>query len=158
MLSWVMKRQISPRGILYPEPKLVIALLGVLEAVLWHRGFKYLACLATCHPIIGREEMIISPVDSRGQIPVELKDKILELYPYVFSYSRRKNEAGTPEPHPVLNDIDLVVDSLLSNAWRSTARESHIRTIFGDMQRKFPIRPDIKTDLARLIIDIESRI
>lgn len=157
LLSWVMKRQISPRGILYPEPRLIISLLGVLEAVLWHRGFRYLACLATCHPIVGREEMVISPVDSRGQLPVELKDKIIDLYPYVFSYSRRKSEVGTPEPHSVLNDIDLVVDSLLSNAWRSTAREERIRAVFGEMQRKFPIRPDIKTDLARLIIDIENR-
>lgn len=157
LLSWVMKDQISPRGILYPDRKLIIALLGTLEAVLWHRGFKYLACLATSHPVIGREEMIISPIDSRGQIPVELKEEISRLYPYVFSFSRRKNEAGTPEPHPVLNDIDLVVDGLLSSSWRSTAREERIRQVFGDMQRKFPIRPDIKSELARLIIDIENQ-
>lgn len=157
LLSWVMKSQLSPRGILYPERRLIVDLLGTLEAVLWHRGFRYLACLVTCHPIVGREEMVISPVDSRGQIPPDLKEEILRFYPYVFSFSRRKNEPGTPEPHPVLNDIDLVVDSLLSNSWRSTAREERIRSVFGEMQRKFPIRPDIKTDLARLILDIENR-
>lgn len=157
MLSWVIKRHISPKGILYPSPQHIVGLLGMLESVLWHRGFHYLACLATSYPVIGREEMIISPVDSRGQIPVELKDKILELYPYVFLYSRKRTEVGNPEPHPVLYDIDLVTDSLLSNAWRSTASEARIRSLFGDMQRKFPIRPDIKIDLARLIIDVETR-
>lgn len=155
IMAWVFKRHLIPQSIHYVLKEHSYRVLGVLEAVLWHRGYHYLAALVTSNMILGREEMVTSVIDSRGQIPDDLQKKILELYPYVWSTQKRNSAVKTMEPHPVLHAIDLVVDELTSNAWRSTASEDKIVTLFGDMKRKFPIQPTIKAELARLIVDVE---
>jgi len=48
------------------------------------------------------------------------------------------------------------VDDLVANAWRSTASEDKITRVFGEMKRKLPIQPTIKTDLGSLIVDVNS--
>lgn len=155
MLSWTFKKLIVPQSPWYISKQALVNSLGVLEAVLWHRGFPYLAVLSTAHVVRGREEMVVSPVDSRTQIPGELKEQIISTFPYVWSNKRRGARDKVFEPHPVLNAIDLIVDELTTNAWRSTADKNKITQLFGEMRRKFPIQPTIKAGLAELILDIE---
>jgi hypothetical protein len=157
IMAWVFKKHLLPKSAWYNSPESLARALGVLEAVLWYRGYHYLSVLVTSYPIIGREEMVVSQIDSRGQIPTALQDDILQLYPYVWSNQRRNKAARTEEPHPVLFAIDLVVDELISNSWRSTASEDKIRVLFGELKRKFPIQSTIKTELAKLIIDVETK-
>lgn len=157
IMSWTLKTAISPRSAGYVSKMHLTAMLGVLEAVLWNWGHKYLAVLATSHMIIGQEEMNVAPIDSRGQIPPELQEEVAKFYPYTWSTVKRNNTQVIQEPNAALFAIDLVVDDLTNNAWRSTASEEKITEVFGEFRRKLPILSGIKSDLARLVIDIEKR-
>lgn len=157
IMSWVFKNHLSPRAAGYNSPDVMARALGVLEAVLWYRGYHYLAVLVTSHAIVGQEEMFVAPVDSRGQIPETVQSEIYRLYPHIWSNQKRNKQARIDEPHPVLHAIDLAVDELVSNAWRSTASEDKIKHLFGGVKRKFPIQPTIKTELAKLVVDVETK-
>lgn len=157
MMSWVFKDVLIPKSVFYASKENSLRALGVLEAVLWHWGHKYLAVVASSHMILGQEEMVIAPIDSRGQINIDLQHEIQRLYPYVWSTQKRNAQTTITEAHPVLLAIDLVVDDLTTNAWRATASDDKMIEVFGEPRRKLPINSGIKSDLARLIIDIENR-
>lgn len=157
MMAWVFKRIHTPRAIYYIPKDLLIMNLGVLEAVLWHWGFHYLAVLSTSHLVLGQDDMHISPVDNRGQIPNDLQKQIMSHYPYTWSTLRKTTMVSSTEQNPVIHAIDLVVDDLINNAWRSTAHEDKIQQVFGEFRRKMVIFPNIKSELAKLLIHIAEQ-
>lgn len=154
--AWMMKTVHAPQGNYYISPSHIKNTLGVAEAVLWHWGFHYLAILVSSHMVLSHESMHISPIDSRGQIPSDLQEKIFQHYPHRWRSVRKNTRQAVDEPHPVLHAIDLVVDDLVGNAWRTTASENMIMSVLGEYRRKLPILPTIKTELAKLVVYIEE--
>lgn len=152
MLSWTFKRIHSPWSIYYMPKHLVWKNLAVLEAVLWHWGFKYLAILSTSHLLLNQEYIHVTAIDSKGQISDDLKAKITKAYPFIWSNLRKTDNQKDQEPHPVLHAIDLAIDMLTENAWRSTASEDKIIEVFGEMRRKIVIFPTIKEEFAKLVL------
>lgn len=156
IMGWVFKSILSPKGGYYIPKELLSKNMGLLEAILWHWGFEYLAILVSSHAILGQETMYVSPIDSRAQIPAELQGQISELFPYVWTNAGKS--ATKVETHPILLAIDLVVDDLVNNAWRTTAAPEKLTKVFGETRRKLVIAPTIKSELARLLIFNEERI
>lgn len=154
--GWMIKDQVPPQSIYYVPVQTVIGVLGVLEAVLWKWGYKYLAMVITSHAIVGVEEVTVGNISSREQIDPKLVERIKQYYPYVWSSSRRGVEQTLP--HPVINSIDHVVDILTFHSFRATAAEERLKETFGDVRRKLPVFSDIKNLLAELIIDLETRL
>jgi hypothetical protein len=155
LLRWVFKSVISPRGIMYLSAPMIVRALGALEAVLWARGHRYLALLATSHMVHSDREMVISPVDSKMRVPKELNDELISLYPYQKSLPTRKVEVK--EINRVAESIDRMADQLMMFSWRITADESMIQEVLGTTSRRMPIKPDIKTDLTKLVIELGRR-
>lgn len=155
LLQWVFKPVISPRGLMYlPKPTIVRA-LGALEAVLWARGHKYLALLATSHAVISDKEMIISPVDSKMRVSKEYADELDRLYPFTKSVTGKKSVVKVV--NRAAKSIDNVTESLMMFSWKPTAADWMLEEVFGKTTRRFPIKPDIKTDLSRLVIELGRR-
>jgi hypothetical protein len=154
LLRWVFKPVISPKGLMYLPKSMIVDALGALEAVLWARGHKYLAILVTSYPIISEKEMIISPVDSKMRVPKEMTDELDILYPYHRAVTDKK--LGTRLVNLTAENIDTVTNNLTMFSWRPTADESMLREVFGNGNRKLPIKPDIKIDLTRLVLEIGS--
>lgn len=155
LLRWVFKPVISPRGLMYLPKPVIVKALGVAEAVLWARGHKYLALLCSSYPVISDKEMVISPVDSKMRVPKELSDELDRVYPFTTMASSKK--VGVKQISLVARSIDTVSDNLTMFSWRSTADESMLQEVFGNTNRKIPIKPDIKLDLTRLVLEIGSR-
>lgn len=166
MMAWVFKSVHSPRSVYYihnnaslsgaPVLEAVWQNLGVLEAVLWHWGFHYLSVLSTSHMLTSHDAMHISPIDNRGQIPQELQARIHHHYPHIWKTSKKFTNTSVDEPHPIMHSIDLIVDDLVANAWRSTASEKKIVEVFGEVRRKLVIKPNIRSELAELIVHVED--
>ena len=155
MMSWVFKDVHSPKSIYYITPDQAWENLGVLEAVLWHWGFHYLSILSSSHTLISEDMMHVSPIDNRGQIPSDIQEEIKKAYPYTWTNAKKSGVGFSDEPHPVLHAIDLVVDDLLSNAWRATADQEKLMSVFnGEIRRKIVIPPSIKTMLAQLVVHL----
>jgi hypothetical protein len=154
ILSWVFKPVISPKGISYLDRSAIVKLLGVLQSVLWARGHKYLALLVTSYPRISNEEYVLAPQSSKDRVPKELSDEIEKIYP--FSKPIGRVSTGKTSNY-VLESIDTVVNQLVSNSWLSTADDRLLKEVFGNTSRFFIIKSDIRTDLAKLIIEIGNR-
>ena len=134
----------------------IVRALGVLESVLWARGHKYLAILSTCHAVFSTErEMVISPVDSKMRVPRELTERLDEIYPYKRINSAKKTVSKNT--NLAAASIDILADNLTMFTWKATCDDSMLEEVFGSINRKFPIKPDIKIDLTKLVIEIGER-
>lgn len=156
LLSWVIKNQITPHSAMYVSKRHLVGAVGMVEAVLWHRGFKYFAGLITSYAVIGdSNDIAIGTISSREQLSQEKMKQIQIHYPYIWS--RNKKGDTVKLEHPVLLAIEGVVDTMISYAFRSTIRDSRLKEAFGNNRRRVEIIPNIKDGLADLIIDIEVR-
>ena len=156
LLRWVFKPVISPKGLMYLPKQTIVNALGALEAVLWARGHHYLAIVASSHSVkTDRSEMIVSPQDSKMRVPKELSDELDKLYPFTRSISSKKQL--NKEVNLAAKAIDTLSDNLTMFSWRPTADESLLLQVFGSVNRRVPIRPEIKVDLTKLVIEIGSR-
>ena len=159
LLKWVLSPIVSPRIIMYLPEVLIKELMAVTEAVLWKRGHPYLSILASCYPATSEREMVVSPVDSKKRIPPHLIDRLNELYPYQRNNIGRTTTGkdASRDTNLAMESIDIITNNFMSYAWRAIAPIEHIEMFLGSKSRSFPIKPDIKTDLANLVIDIQER-
>jgi len=155
LLQWVMKPVISPRGIMYISRPILIKLLGVLEAVLWARGYKYLALLSTSQKIVNEGVINVFSVDSKNKIPVELVQQLEKLYP--FTKPTKTIKVTKNENRYIINTIDSFSNNLSSNILKMTANEKLLEEVFSNTSRKLIVTQDIKTVLAKLFIELGSR-
>lgn len=155
LLRWIFKPVISPTGILYLSKPTIVRALGILQAVLWTRGHKYLALLATSHIIVSDSVMKIAPIDSIKRIDEASAERLNELYPYVRTIQSKKNDPTII--NQAVRSIDSLTDQLTMYSWRPTADESLIKEVFGTTSRMLPIKPTIKTELAKLVIQVAER-
>lgn len=155
LLRWVFKPVISPTGIMYLPKHTIIEALGCLESVLWARGHKYLALLATSHAVFMDDAMVISPMDSKMRVPQELSEELNKYYPYTRSVPVRRGERE--ELNLAADSIDKLTNKLSMFSWKPTASDDMLKEVLGNQTRYFPIKPDIKTDLTKLVIDLAKR-
>ena len=87
LLKWIMHPVISTRGIDYLSKNTLVRLLGIMEAVLWHRGFHYLAVLGSSYQPTG-DVMTVSIVDKISKVNVNLIKEINIQYKYVYLQAR----------------------------------------------------------------------
>lgn len=155
LLRWIFKPVISPKGLMYLPKQMIVNALGVLEAVLWARGYKYLSVLSTSYAIILEGDMMISPLDSKTRVPKELSDELDKLYPYSRVTNNRRT--GIKETNLAAESINTLTDNLTMFSWRSTAHDDMLQEVFNNVSRRFPIAPSIKIDLTKLVIEIGGR-
>jgi hypothetical protein len=94
------------------------------------------------------------------QVPANLVESLNVLYPYNRSLKGKKPEAGKPDMksmNPALKTISDMADNLRMFPWRPTCDTEMLEEVFGVTNRRTPIRPDIKIELAKLVVDIGNR-
>lgn len=153
LLRWVMSRVIAPEAISYLPKNIVVNLIAVMEAVLWHHGHRYLSILSSCFAVVSDKEMVVSPVDSKMRISKEMLDQLDILYPY--SRFEVKRDARTVSR--VVDSIEALAKNLTMHAWCPTCEHSMLKDVFTNPPRHIPIRPQIKTDIASLVIDLATQ-
>lgn len=156
ILAWVLKPVISPQGLHYLSKEALVELLGVAQAVLWARGYRYLALLLSCYAITSDHDMVVSPIDSKMRLSKEMIEQIEKIYPF-NKPSAMKRKSDTRNNNIVLDTIDQLTDTVAMYGWRMTAPAVYIQQELNSSSRKFMIRPDIKTSLAELVISIGER-
>lgn len=154
LLRWVLSRVVSKEILLYMPADLIKNLLAVLETVLWTRGHKYLAVLSTCYPVLSDNEMSISPIDSKMRIPEAEMEELARIFRYTRNTSNKK--AVVKESNLAIESLDILTSRFSSFAWKPTSTQERIIEVLGFKSTRFTIKPDIKTSLARLIIDLQN--
>ena len=159
LLKWVFKPVISPKGVAYLNKHDITRAFGALEAVLWARGFKYLATLATSYSAADASEdrIILSAVDSKTRVPDELTEQLQVYYPFTRAQPEipavpiKRIVKGTDLAS---KSISLLADELSNYSWRATCDDSMLIEVFGTPNRRIAVRPDIKIELTKLVIEI----
>lgn len=155
LLRWVFKPVVSPRGLMYIDNHHIVQCLGVLQAVLWARGHKFLSMLSTAHPMKITEGMVMSSTDSKAAIPKDIIKELDEIYPYQRTSGGKKG--GYKTHNLVIESIDRFVNLLSATPWTITADDIMVEEAFGNINRKLAIPYDIKITLANFIIEIGKR-
>lgn len=155
LARWILKPTLSSRGLQYIPKETLVNLMGAVEAILWTQGYKYLAVLVTSYNYSQDDAMQLTGADSRTRVPDELITELEKYYPYRRESQNRRG--GVDVANPVLESIDEMIYEFSTFNWRSTADRSMTREVFGSSNVRVPIKPDIRTDLVKLVIDIGSR-
>lgn len=158
----IIKAYVTPKSCFYVDAETHAGLFGALEALLWHRGHRYLALLMSSHLITNVEEIIVNSVSAREQLSPVLTEKLNYWFPYHYGYTKKtrdpKNAFIMVEKTDIGTAIDHIVDELVSGTYRMTASESKILDVFPEARRRFTIFSNIKNLIAEFLIDNEERI
>lgn len=155
LLRWVFKPVVSPRGLMYIDNHRIIKCLGVLQAVLWARGHKYLSLLSTAYANISDNSMLVSGSDSKARIPKELMEELDQTYPYQRMFGGKKT--GYKSQNLAIEAVDKIVTDLSANTWTATADDGLISEVLNTTARKLPIPYEIKVTLAQFVLEIGRR-
>lgn len=155
LLQWVFKPVISPRGILYLSKPTLVNLLAVLQVVLWARGYKDLALLATTHKVSTEKYINVFSMDNKCKISKETLEQLDKLYP--FTRPVKPGRIAKIETRYILNTIDEFTNILTDSMLRITASDKYIEEVYGNNIRKYTIHPDIKVTLAKLFVELGSK-
>lgn len=156
LLRWVIRKGMSPQGVLYVNKQTVVRLLAVAQAALWHRGHKELAGLITATAGVDQNDFYGSGVDSRARIPKEMVEEFNTLYPYS---KRPTSKQKTQKPiNSALASIDHMSEMLSMSDWELTLDDQAMKELTGNSSnRRFAIPHDIKVKLASLSLQLAKR-
>lgn len=154
ILKWVFYPVISTKGIDYLSKETIVRLIGILEAVLWFRGFNYLAVLSSSYSSRG-EIMRVSPMDKISRLNGALIEEINKPYPFTKIKPSRKNEPVVE--NYCIKAVENTSGDFIGNNWVPTARSELLEQIQGASPKILPIKSDIKNEVARLVIEIGNR-
>lgn len=170
LVQWIIKQITTPYAVDHLEPEQMVDLIGVVEAVLWHRGHKYLALMVSAYPVNDDSLHVIAGGESRARIPAEMLEQINKYYPYAHSINVKRmgtrdvtvedlnaRRSNTMQVNKTVESIDTMTANLSYHSWRPTASEDKLQEVLGTNVRRLPVRSSIKIDLAKLVIEIGSR-
>lgn len=156
LLRWILKPIISPVGIKYLSKDDIVKCFGICQAVLWARGHKYLALLATSYTEVTNHDVFQTNIDTRARIPKELIEEITKLYPYTKRIGSKKAQAKPT--NLTMHSIDRLVADLEAMSWNMTADASLITEVLGtNAGRRIHLQHDIRISLAKCVIEIAKR-
>lgn len=156
LLGWVMKPVASHWGIPYLSKETTVNLIGVAQAVLWLRGHRYIALLLGSHAMTSDRSMVVSPVDSKMRPPKELLDQLMKVYPFTRAPTTKRRIEVKPT-NIIIDSIDEITEIITMYSWKMTADIDFIKEELNSSSRKLLIRPDIKTYIAELVLQIGER-
>ena len=156
LMSTVLKTVHAAYTADYISHELLVANLGVTQAVLWNWGHKYLAAFITSAQVLDNDIIHVSTIDSKAQMSKELQAQIHKHFPFVWM-NVKKNREMEPDGHPVVHQINMLVDEITSHTWKMTMDPKKIIELFGEEKHKLPLSPNLRSEIAQLIVDIENR-
>lgn len=155
IMGWVLSPVLTPKGIPYQTAETIIKYAPLIEALLWHKGFYYLALLVTSRTPLDNQVHHVVSTPVRSRLTDENQRKIREYFPHVRLIQNRKSDPR--EECFVINSIDQLSTEIGEYTWVTTADESMMVQLQKSPSRRLNLIPDIRNEIARLIIAINSR-
>ena len=155
LTQWVMKKLISPKGLLHVNKMQVLEVLGVAQALLWHRGHFDLAGLISAQNQDSTDELSISGTDSRARITKEQIEKLDKLYPH----SRKPvgKQKVVKKINPAIETIESIANNFSEHEWILTVPRELLDNITFNGGNRYSVPYNIKPLLADLVIQLASR-
>lgn len=155
ILGWVLSPHLSCKAIPYQEHKTIVQHLALCEALLWHKGFKYLALLCTSRIPLDNSLHLVTNTPLRSRMSEENILKIRSMFPHVRVTHNRKLDQK--EECFCMAAIDLLINDINSYTWVTTADIARVSEFNNSESRRLVMTPDIRNEVARLIIAINTK-
>ena len=153
ILGWILSPIISPQGIPYQRPETIIRYMALAEAMLWYRGFHFLSLLMTARtPAESVHHVTTQPI--RARLTDENHLALKTIFPHVRVIQNRKSDPR--EESDIINAIDEISGEIGEYAWIVTADESMLMALQRSKSTRLNISPEVRNDLARLIISLAN--
>ena len=157
LAQWVLAPVFPPMGLFYMDTNLILKAFAVTETVLRGRGFKSLALLSTAYSLDDEDDgMRVTPVGSKSHIGAEIQERMLTPFPY--AREQRKRTATPVRTCFVTEDIKDLSSKFLEHTWRATADIELVSEVLRTSSvRRIPIPPNLRSELALMLLDAEER-
>jgi len=157
LAQWVLAPVFPPMGLFYMDTNLILRAFAVTETVLRGRGFKSLALLSSAYSLDDEDEgMRVTPVGSKSHIGAEIQERMLGPFPY--AREQRKRTATPVRTCFVTEDIKDLSSKFLEHTWRATADIELVTEVLRTSSvRRIPIPPNLRSELALMLLDAEER-
>lgn len=155
LVKWIFRPYISTRGIDMLSKPIMVAALGAVQAILWHRDHHVLSALSTA--VVAEDtDYGVSSIESRARIPKNIIEDIQKYYPYTQRTPvRQKNAKPT---NLCLQAIDSICDDFSSYNWIVSMDRNFLQYVTGsDANRSLSIPHDIRVRVAQLVLDLVNR-
>jgi hypothetical protein len=128
--------------------------VAAAQAVMWNNGFHLIAGILSANGVSDtKPDSINTSIESRTKVRPELRDRLLELFPFT-----RKSKSGK-ESDVVMDNVDYIVKELSNEMWilRLPAEMISIINTAQPNRVKLMIPPNIKNMVIELAIYLASR-
>lgn len=157
--QWTLATAIAPDSLPDLSKGSQILTFAVTQALLWHWGFYTLAVLMTAVPQVMDDESI-NIGETRARISDSIREQLVELYPHYYPVGG----SNPPSPEKQCRQNNVAIKAVEEMArlinfshWTSTA-PPELEELAGIPKglRRFTTPPDIRNQLAELIIKINT--
>lgn len=161
LIMWVLTRDrktMTAPAITILDKRSKLTMAMATQSLLWEWGFNELAALMVVEK--PPEDRNIFPVrESTKQVPVEIRAKLNELYPYYRTDNGREVVTDNPNrrPNEAIRAIDLVFNYIAQDTWMLYGPED-LNATLPLYRKEFPYTAsgNIRLELANLILHING--
>ncbi len=159
LASWVLKRALPSRAMLYFKNPDVVNCIGVAQALLLHRGHLELAALVSGIPSTADDAFQNLSTGSRGRIPNEMVEEIMALYPLANRPVGKITDAtDVRELNMVLQSIKEINKKFSKHTWTLTLAPEYVERLTKNKNdRSYSTPHEMRIRLAALIISLAKR-
>lgn len=151
LAGWLIEPFIPSLGFDYLPAHIQREVIGMCHALLWSRGHTYISLLMASYPTASNE-FLVSTVDSKKAIPEEIQLKLDYYYPHLRPVTGRRGSARSP--NTAIRGITAVTEGFVCNGWTCVATPRMIFEVTGNYSSRPIIRPEIRVDLAKIVLEI----
>ena len=156
LVQWVLKPVIPPKGLLHINKQSILKVIGLVQALLWHKGHHELAALVSAIKQPSTDELMLGGGDGRARIT---KDQIEQL-DILFPFSRKPvgKQKVVKRLNPATEAIESVDKMLSEHDWRLTLPPAMCARITGsENNTRYSTPYNTKILLADLAIKLANK-
>ena len=133
------------------ERTVMLGVMAVTQAILWHWGFELLAGLATAVPI--RSDRMLLMNESRSRIPTDVMKRLDELFPYTSAFGRTKSQIKGQNVG--VRAATLITEELSGKGWQLIVPPDLLKAIpCADQSAMLIVPANCLEVVARFIIKV----
>jgi hypothetical protein len=153
LVQFVLKRVISPRGVVLLKKKELLNAIAVAQTWLWQNNYHSLAGIVGGVAMLDDQVTFVGGNSSRVRLPIETVAEIEKLFP--ISVIPQGSSIKSKQINPIIKAIDKFNEELSANDWTLRMSPEKIKLVTGyEGMTRLSCPNDIKVIIANLIIQL----
>lgn len=149
LMQLTVKKVLSPQSLKLLNHETIMGVMGVVQAVLWHKGYPDLAAAASAKRV---EADSIGGSDHRSRILPNQLEELKQLYPYV---RRVTAKSKTEQENVAQKEIETIEKELSKKSWALTLPKEWVAELNkSENNRRYFVPSNFRIILAQFVIAV----